>query len=193
MTPKLILASTSPYRAELLTKLHQPFEQLAPDCDETPLANESAGALVERLAREKAESLATAYPEAIVIGSDQVADVDGFITGKPGNKEAAIQQLQTLSGKELMFYTGLAVVNKKRNESRSCVVPTSVVFRTLTKEKIVRYLDADQPYNCAGSFKSESLGSTLVKSMSSEDPAALIGLPLIQLSIYLEELGITLP
>ena len=92
-----------------------------------------------------------------------------------------------------MFYTGLAVVNKKRNESRSCVVPTSVVFRTLTKEKIVRYLDADQPYNCAGSFKSESLGSTLVKSMSSEDPAALIGLPLIQLSIYLEELGITLP
>ena len=193
MTPKLILASTSPYRAELLTKLHQPFKQLAPDCDETPLANESASALVERLARIKAESLAMAHPEAIVIGSDQVADVDGCITGKPGNKESAIQQLQALSGKELVFYTGLAVVYKKRDESRSCVVPTSVVFRTLTKEKIVRYLDADQPYNCAGSFKSESLGSTLVKSMSSEDPAALIGLPLIQLSIYLEELGITIP
>lgn len=190
---ELILASTSPYRAELLTKLQQPFTQLAPDCDETPLKNESAEALVERLAIAKAQSLAHNHPQAIVIGSDQVADVDGVIVGKPGDRKTAIEQLQALSAKELVFYTGLAVAQTSANRVHSCVVPTRVVFRSLTADKIERYLSADEPYNCAGSFKSESLGSTLVESMTSEDPAALIGLPLIRLSKYLEEFGIDLP
>ncbi len=193
MTPKLILASTSVYRAELLAKLRQPFEQVAPDCDETPFDNESATALVERLAINKAKSIADTNPEAIVIGSDQVADLDGQILGKPGNRNAAIEQLQALSGKELVFYTGLAVTRHSTDQTRSSVVPTRVVFRTLTPHKIERYLDADEPYNCAGSFKSESLGSALVESMSSDDPAALIGLPLIRLSTYLDELGIAIP
>jgi septum formation protein len=197
-TPRLILASTSPYRAELLGKLQVPFEQLAPDCDETPLANEPAARLVGRLAIGKAVSLCAANPGAIIIGSDQVADLDGTILGKPGDRETAIAQLQALSGRELIFYTGLAVTSGATtsddlSQTQSCVVPTSVTFRNLSRDKIKRYLDADQPYNCAGSFKSESLGSTLVESMRSEDPAALIGLPLIRLSAYLEQFGFTLP
>ena len=196
--PRLILASTSPYRGELLGKLQVPFEQLAPDCDETPLADEPAASLVERLALEKARSLGAANPGAIIIGSDQVADLDGTILGKPGDRDTAIEQLQALSGRELIFYTGLAVLSQTQpggdsRQTQSCVVPTSVTFRALSRDKIERYLDADQPYNCAGSFKSESLGSTLVESMRSEDPAALIGLPLIRLSACLEQYGLPVP
>lgn len=193
VSPRLILASTSPYRAELLGKLRVPFEQMAPDCDETPLAGEAAEALVERLALGKAQSLTGTDPAAIVIGSDQVADLDGAILGKPGERDTATAQLRSLSGKTLVFYTGLAVCCESADKSQSCVVTTSVTFRTLSDDKIRRYLDADEPYNCAGSFKSESLGSTLVETMRSEDPAALIGLPLIRLSMYLEQFGITLP
>jgi septum formation protein len=193
MTAPLILASTSPYRAELLQKLRVPFSQQAPDCDETPQPNESAAALVERLAIGKAQSLATAHSQAIVIGSDQVADLNGQILGKPGDHETAVMQLQALSGQTLVFYTGLAVVRHADARSETVVVPTRVAFRPLSDEKIERYLRADEPYNCAGSFKSESLGAALVESMSSDDPSALIGLPLIKLSIALEKLGVELP
>lgn len=193
MNPEIILASTSVYRVELLKKLQISFIQLAPVCDETPLAGEKAEALVSRLAVKKAESVASRHPNAIVIGSDQVADLQGTILGKPGNRQSAITQLRALSGKELVFYTGLAVMRAGTRQFGSCVVPTTVAFKILTDEKIERYLLADEPYNCAGSFKSESLGSTLVTRMCSDDPAALIGLPLIQLSILLEEHGVTIP
>lgn len=190
MKSQLILASTSPYRAELLTKLQVPFEQISPDCDETPFSNESAKSLVLRLAIDKADSIARKHPEAFVIGSDQVADLKGQILGKPGTHKTATEQLLALSGNTLVFYTGLAVIRQSTNQRHSCVVPTQVVFRDLTEEKISRYLTLDQPYNCAGSFKSESLGCTLVESMNSDDPAALIGLPLIKLSQYLDQMGL---
>jgi len=148
---------------------------------------------VERLAINKAQSIAAGNPAAIIIGSDQVADHKGSILGKPETPEAALQQLRALSGNELLFYTGLAVVYPPTSRVMSCVVPTRVVFRTLSDEKIQRYLRRDTPYNCAGSFKSESLGSALVEAMTSEDPSALIGLPLIRLSMYLEELGVAIP
>jgi len=189
----LILASTSPYRAELLARLNQPFVQLAPNCDETPRDNESAAVLVERLAIDKAKSIAERHPDSVVIGSDQVADLDGTIIGKPGDRKSAAKQLQALSGKALVFYTGLALVQSSSSRIRSCVVPTRVIFRRLTDNKIERYLSADKPYGCAGSFKSESLGSSLVESMTSDDPVALIGLPLIRLSQFLEEFGIDIP
>ena len=145
------------------------------------------------MAINKAESVAAHYPDAIIIGSDQVADLHGSIMGKPESPEAALSQLRALSGNELTFYTGLAVIRNATGRTMSCVVTTRVVFRTLSDEKIQRYLKLDEPYNCAGSFKSESLGSTLVESMHSDDPAALIGLPLIRLSLYLEAHGINVP
>ncbi len=191
MAPKILLASTSPYRAELMRKLGLVFEQKAPVCDETPEANEAPVQLVERLARDKADSLNNEPGNPVVIGSDQVADLHGRIIGKPGNHTAATRQLETVSGQQVTFYTGLSVA--RGAEQSSCVVTTNVQFRTLSATQIQRYLNADTPYQCACSFKSESLGIALVRSMSSEDPSALIGLPLIKLVEMLDHHGVSVP
>ncbi len=192
MHANLILASTSPYRAELLAKLGLEFSQQSPDCDETPLPNEAAPDLVLRLAIAKAQSLqANSNETSTIIGSDQVANVDGVIIGKPGNHENAISQLKNQAGRTVVFHTGLCVI--KGDKKLTCVVPTTVKFRSLDDEQISRYLAADKPYNCAGSFKSESLGATIVESMTSDDPTALIGLPLIQLAGFINRLGTPVP
>ncbi len=190
---RLILASTSVFRKTLLDRLKIDFEQVAPDCDETPEVGEPAVELVARLAREKALSVhrQTSIDTTVVIGSDQVADLNGQILGKPYTHETAVEQLQSLSSNTVVFYTGLYVV--KGDESRHCVVPTEVKFRTLSAPQIERYLRADEPYGCAASFKSECLGSAVVEYMRSDDPTALVGLPLIQLSGFLDELGISVP
>lgn len=190
---QLILASTSPFRKELLDRLNIPFEQIAPDCDETAARDEAALDLVGRLAREKALSVQVNFPgsNAVVIGSDQVADLNGTILGKPHTHEAATDQLQALSSNTVMFYTGLCVV--KNQQHLQTVVTTEVRFRALSPQQIERYLQADQPYGCAASFKSECMGSAIVEYMRSDDPTALVGLPLIQLAGFLSETGIAVP
>lgn len=190
---QLILASTSPFRKELLGRLNIPFEQIAPDCDETPAVGEAALDLVGRLAREKALSVQGNFPgsSVVVIGSDQVADLNGTILGKPHTHEAAIGQLQALAGNTVKFYTGLCVV--RNQQCLQTVVTTEVRFRTLSAEQIERYLQVDRPYGCAASFKSECMGSAIVEYMRSDDPTALVGLPLIQLAGFLSEAGIAVP
>ena len=192
MTADLVLASTSPYRAELLSKLGLKFTQQAPVCDETPIAGEIPKDLVLRLAIAKAQSLRGEFTEGtIIIGSDQVADLGGEIVGKPGNHKNAVAQLKRFGGRDIVFYTGLCVL--RGDEQFSSVVPTRVRFRHLDEQQIERYLLADQPYNCAGSFKSESMGTAIVESMTSDDPSALIGLPLITVADYLTRLGLLVP
>lgn len=193
MQPSVILASTSRYRAQLLKRLQIDFTQLAPECDETPLENESALALVTRLARRKAQSIAMQNPAHLVIGSDQVASCDGEIIGKPGNHPDAVQQLKRLSGKTVSFYTGLCVMQQQSDQERHCMVTTEVSFKPLNAEQIERYLRADQPYDCAASFRSEGYGSTIVSDISSTDPTAIIGLPVIRVAGFLDELGLTMP
>ncbi len=193
MKPSVILASTSRYRAELLQRLHIQFSQIAPSCDETPLANETALALVERLAIGKATSIAEHHPECLVIGSDQVASCAGNIIGKPENHSAAIEQLNTLSGQTVDFHTGLCVMNHRSQQVLQCVITTNVVFKTLNSEQIERYLLTDKPYDCAASFRSEGYGSTIVDRITTDDPTALIGLPIIRVADYLDQLGVTLP
>ena len=190
---QLILASTSPFRKTLLNRLQVEFEQVAPDCDETPLPNEPSADLVSRLAREKALSVqcAVANQNAVVIGSDQVADLDGTILGKPHTHQAAVQQLQLLSGNTVVFCTGLCVLHGK--QQLQTVVPTEVKFRTLSDTVIERYLQTDEPYGCAASFKSECMGSAMVEYMRSDDPTALVGLPLIELAGFLNQAGLTIP
>jgi len=190
MTPRILLASTSPYRAELLKRLAVDFEQAAPDCDETPLPDETPRELVVRLARMKALSLHR-KDGGLTIGSDQVADFNGKIIGKPTDHDSAVQQLLSLSGQTVSFCTGMCVL--LGDDSRESLVETQVQFRSLSKPQIERYLQLDQPYNCACSFKSESMGSVLVRRMTSDDPSALIGLPLLQLVDDLSEFGVTLP
>ncbi len=192
-SPPLILASTSRYRAGLLKRLGYPFEQMAPDCDETPLPNEQPLDLVQRLAVVKAQSIAARHPDAVVIGSDQVADFNGTIIGKPHDHKDAIAQLNAISGQRLVFQTGLCMTRASDQLQHACVVATEVQFRRLDAAAIERYLQADKPYDCACSFKSESLGSAIVESMSSEDPAALIGLPVIRVANWLERFGIHVP
>jgi len=177
----LVLGSTSPFRREILQKLGIPFETAAPDIDESPLENEDPQALVKRLAEEKALAVATQYPHHLIIGSDQLAVVDGNILGKPGNHENAVRQLQQTSGKTVHFYTGLCLYNSENQHSQSEVVPFDVVFRHLSDSEIENYLNKEQPYNCAGSFKSEGLGITLFERLQGDDPNTLIGLPLIRL------------
>ncbi len=190
---QLILASTSPFRKTLLDRLHVEFEQIAPDCDETPLPNEPAADLVNRLAREKALSVQRieANRNAAVIGSDQVADLNGTILGKPHTHEAAVQQLQQLSGNTVVFYTGLCVLHGQ--QCLQTMVPTDVKFRSLSDAAIERYLQADEPYGCAASFKSECMGSAIVEYMRSDDPTALVGLPLIELAGFLNQAGLSVP
>ena len=186
--PSLILASTSRYRQELLARLRLPFEAVAPQVDETPLPGEAPAALAERLALAKARAVAASRPDAVVIGSDQVADLGGEALGKPGSHEAAQAQLRRMSGQAVVFQTAVAVVAPglaaiERAEVR-------VRFRELTDAAIDTYLHADQPYDCAGSAKVESLGIALLDAVESDDPTALIGLPLIRTCQLLRRAGL---
>ena len=188
--PTLVLASSSPYRAELLSRLNISFEQASPDVDESPLENETAEELVLRLALLKAKALETKYPNALIIGSDQVALLDNKILGKPGNHQNAVQQLKNASGRTVTFLTSLCLYNSQSKQHQLDVAPYQVSFRDLTDQQIENYLKTEQPYNCAGSFKSEGLGITLFASQKGEDPNALIGLPLIRLVTMLNNEGI---
>jgi septum formation protein len=187
---KLILASSSPFRRELLARLMIPFEVDVPDVDESPLPGESPVALVERLAIAKARAVVARHPDALVIGSDQVAIHDGVVVGKPLTHERAVAQLRQASGQAVVLYTGLALVNGAGGRVQSEVVPYRVVFRTLTDAQIENYLRKEQPYHCAGSVKSEGLGVALLERFEGDDPATLIGLPLIRLVRMLENEGL---
>ena len=178
--PLLILASTSRYRRELLERLRLPFRALSPETDETPLPGEAPAALAERLALAKAQALAARFPDAVVIGADQVADVDGTAIGKPGTHERAVEQLRAMSGRTIVFQTALAVVRESIGFAEVRRVPVPVRFRTLSEAEIEFYLRTEQPYDCAGSAKCETLGIALLEAIESDDPTALIGLPLIQ-------------
>lgn len=173
-------------------RLGIPFETFAPDVDETPKANETPEGLVRRLADSKARSIAAHRPDALIIGSDQIAVYDGKLTGKPRDHAAAVQQLRTASGKTVTLYTGLALLNAATGRLQSEVVPFRIHFRTLTDSQIEGYLRKEQPYHCAGSVKSEGLGIALLDRFEGDDPNALIGLPLIRLVRMLEREGVTL-
>ncbi len=189
----LVLASTSRYRRELLARLALPFETAAPDVDETPRAGEAPRDLALRLALEKAQAVAARKPQAIVIGSDQVADLHGQPLGKPGTHERAAAQLARMSGQTVLFHTAVAVVQASRGFAQSSLATVTVRFRTLDAATIERYLLAEQPYDCAGSAKSEGLGIALLQAIESDDPTALIGLPLIRTAQLLRAAGLTLP
>ncbi|MDQ5889418.1 MAG: 7-methyl-GTP pyrophosphatase [Pseudomonadota bacterium] len=187
--PVLVLASTSPYRRELLTRLGIPFEVAAPDINETPLAGEGPADTALRLAQEKARVLAYRYPGALIIGSDQVATLDDLQIGKPGNHERAVAQLQLMRGRTVIFHTALALYDGRNDSMQVKDVQTEVDFRQLSDEFIEAYLRQEQPYNCAGSAKSEGLGIVLMSAMRGTDPNALIGLPLIELVSMLQHAG----
>ncbi len=189
----LVLASTSPFRAELLLRLALPFDTFAPGIDETPDPGEPPEAMVRRLTAAKADTARPHYRAHLVIASDQCAVCDGKIIGKPGNHENAVAQLSSFAGKEVRFLTGVALLNTETGNLQLDIVPFGVTFRDLATEEIERYLRKEQPYNCAGSFKSEGLGITLFEKMSGDDPSALIGLPLIRLAAFLREEGVPLP
>ncbi|MBU3620583.1 Maf family nucleotide pyrophosphatase [Polynucleobacter sp. CS-Odin-A6] len=188
---KLILASTSVYRRELLERLHIPFSVVSPQVDETPLNGESTLALALRLANAKAKAVAKDHPDAWVIGSDQVADLCGAALGKPGNFERALAQLQLMRGATVTFHTALCLMHGEVETTLS--VPTEVTFRKLSDAVLEAYLHAEEPYDCAGSAKSEGLGITLLEAIQSDDPTALIGLPLIALSGLLRDAGFVIP
>ena len=189
---RLILASTSRYRSELLQRLQTPFEVRAPDVDETPLPNEKPAVLAERLALAKARAVSRAAPDAVVIGSDQVADLHGQPLGKPGTHERAVAQLRQLRGQTVTFQTAVAVVCKQSGFEQSSLATVKVTFRDLTDDEIENYLRTEQPYDCAGSAKSEGLGIALLAAIESDDPTALIGLPLIRTCNMLRAAGIAL-
>ena len=188
---RLILASSSPFRRELLARLMIPFEVVAPEVDETARPGELPQALVERLAIAKAQAVAAKHPQALIIGSDQVAVHAGEIVGKPLTHERAVAQLKIASGKTVTLYTGLALINSATGRVQSEVVPYRVLFRSLSDAQIENYLRKEQPYHCAGSVKSEGLGVALLERFEGEDPATLIGLPLIRLIRMLEHEGLT--
>ena len=188
----LILGSTSRYRKELLSRLQIPFETAAPDVDETPHSNESPKDLARRLALAKARAVALKNPEAIVIGSDQVADLEGTPLGKPGNHANATLQLQRMRGKTVIFQTALSVVCISTGYERTDLAEVKVKFRNLSDAEIESYLRAEEPYDCAGSAKSEGLGIALLDSIENDDPTALIGLPLIRTCQMLREAGMKL-
>lgn len=187
---QLVLASTSPFRKAILEKLGIPFETASPSVDETPLANESAAGLVRRLSEAKARAVATQFPAALIIGSDQVAVIDEHILGKPGTHDKAVEQLRNASGKTVTFLTGLCLYNSSTEECQSEVVPFRVHFRNLNESQIENYLQKERPYNCAGSFKSEGLGIALFDKLEGDDPNTLIGLPLINLIRMFEKEGL---
>jgi septum formation protein len=191
--PRLILGSSSVYRRELLSRLRIPFETMAPDIDETPHPNETPEATACRLAREKAEAIAARVPGALVIGSDQVATLDGEQIGKPGNHDKALGQLQTMRGREVVFHTALCLVDGRAEAPAPCQlenVQTFVRFRDLPDHELDAYLRIEQPYDCAGSAKNEVLGIAIIEHINSSDPTALTGLPLIALSTMLRKAGV---
>lgn len=190
MKNRLILASSSAYRRELLARLQLPFSCQSPAIDESPLPKESPSQLALRLARQKAEAVALHQPAAIVIGSDQVAAVDGVLLGKPGTEAKAVQQLMLCTGKRVTFYTGLCVQLGKK--ALSDVVEYSVEFRDFDEDTALRYIRIEQPLDCAGSFKCEGLGVSLFKRQCGDDPTSLIGLPLIRSCEFLREFGVAI-
>ena len=190
--PRLILASTSPYRKELLERLRLPFDTMRPDVDENPSPGESPTTLAERLAVAKAGVIARREPAAFVIGSDQVAELDGRPLGKPGTRDGALAQLGAMSGRAVHFRTAVCVRHGDQ-APRLAIDTTTVHFRALSFEEIERYVDAEQPLDCAGSFKSEGFGITLFEAIETNDPTALIGLPLIATARLLREAGFVLP
>jgi septum formation protein len=192
MQRTVILASTSRYRRELLARLHLAFDVHAPEVDETPQAGEAPRALAERLALEKAMSVARRFPEAVVIGSDQVADLAGEPLGKPGDHARATAQLRRMRGQTLIFQTAVAVVCQATRFVQRDLAPVRVVFRELSDAAIDTYLRAEQPYDCAGSAKSEGLGIALLDAIDSDDPTALVGLPLIRTANMLRAAGVDL-
>jgi septum formation protein len=189
----LVLASTSPFRRDLLKRLAVPFATFSPVIDETRLPGETAAQLVTRLSEAKARAGAGDFSDALIIGSDQVAVCGEDILGKPGNHERARAQLARLGGQRVTFLTGLCLYDARSAGSRVDLVPYHVTFRQLPQAQIDRYLSAERPYNCAGSFKSEGLGISLFAAMEGEDPSALVGLPLIRLVSWLNEAGIAVP
>lgn len=188
----LVLASTSVYRSELLKRLQLPFETAAPDVDETPLPGESARTTSLRLAQEKARAVAAAFPDALIIGSDQVALLEGVQIGKPLTHDNAVRQLRAMRGKTTIFYTALALLNSKTGRMQTEVAENHVTLRDLTDAEIGGYLLKEQPYHCAGSAKSEGLGIALMSRMTGDDPNALIGLPLILLTEMLRRENVRL-
>jgi septum formation protein len=191
--PRLVLASTSRYRRELLERLRLPFDVVSPGVDETPRADERPAGLARRLALEKARAVAALRPDALVIGSDQTATLDGLTTvGKPGTHERAVEQLRAASGRTMVFHTGLCVWRPDAAPTVECV-DTQVRFRRLSHDEIERYLRAETPYDCTGAAKSEGLGIALLEAQSGDDPTALVGLPLIRLAALLREAGLALP
>lgn len=185
----LILASGSRYRAQLLARLQLPFESLAPDLDETPQPGETAAALTRRLARAKAQALAARYPQRWVLGSDQSASLDGATLGKPGTQELAVEQLLALSGRSVEFHTAVAFAHSASGALYEDHDVTTVRLRTLSRAQVERYLAAEPAYDCAGSFKCEGYGIALFESIRSDDPSALIGLPLIAVRRLVERAG----
>ena len=188
----VVLGSTSPYRRELLERLRIPFEVTAPEVDETPQAGERPRDLALRLALAKAQAVAVLHPEAVVIGADQVADLAGQALGKPGEHARAVAQLRQMRGQTVIFQTALAVVCLASGFSQVDLAEVRVVFRDLSDEEIEAYLQAEQPYDCAGSAKSEGLGFALLASIDNDDPTALIGLPLIRTARLLRQAGVKL-
>ena len=191
-TRPLILGSTSRYRRELMTRLQVPFEVASPEVDETPLPGERPEALARRLALAKARAVSAKFPAAVVIGSDQVADLAGEPLGKPGNHERATGQLRRMRGQTVIFQTAVAVVCGESGFVQQDLAPVSVRFRDLSDAEIEAYLRAEQPYDCAGSAKSEGLGIALLEAIDSDDPTALIGLPLIRTCRMIRAAGVRL-
>lgn len=189
---KLILGSTSVYRRELLGRLYVPFSVESPHVDETPLPGEHPADLAQRLALAKAQAVAQRFPDCVVIGSDQVTDLDGQALGKPGTHDRAVAQLRQMRGNTVIFQTAVAVVCINTGFSQQSLAPVKVTFRTLDDAEIENYLQLEQPYDCAGSAKSEGLGIALLDAIESDDPTALVGLPLIRTSRMLRAAGIQL-
>ncbi|MGH1371511.1 MAG: Maf family protein [Cellvibrionaceae bacterium] len=178
--PSIVLASSSPYRRQLLEKLGVYFSHASPDIDESPRPNEAPQALTERLSNAKAEALSTQHPNSLIIGSDQVAELNGTLLGKPGTRENAIAQLQLCSAQTVSFHTGICLLNSATGHYHYDCDTYTVIFRELTDTQIAYYVDREQPFDCAGSFKSEGLGISLFSAIRGDDPNSLIGLPLIK-------------
>ncbi|PSW16953.1 septum formation inhibitor Maf [Photobacterium sanctipauli] len=191
MTQPLLLASTSPFRQSLLEKLQVPFATAKPNTDETPLAGESAEALVQRLAEDKAKACAAEHPDHLIIGSDQVCVINGNIMGKPHTVDKACEQLQAASGQTVTFYTGLCLYNAATQTSDVICEPFHVTFRQLDQGEIRRYVEREQPLNCAGSFMCEGLGIALFDKLEGRDPNTLVGMPLIALCDMLKKQGVS--
>jgi len=190
--PRIVLASTSPYRRALLERLRLPFAVETPDTVETALPGEAASDTALRLAQAKARAVATSFPRALVIGSDQVAELDGKHLGKPGNHGNAVAQLMAMRGKNVLFHTALALLNTASGAMQTANVPTAVQFRLYSEREVERYLVLERPYDCAGSARIEGLGIVLVERVTGEDPSALTGLPLVQLAAMLRKEGVAI-